>query len=242
MISILKKEINSFFASPIGYLVIGVFLVANGLFLWIFKGEYNILENGFADINGFFFLAPWLLLFLIPAVTMKSFSDEKKQGTLEILFTKPISQTQLVLGKYFGALLLGVIAVVPTLIYVFSVYQLGNPAGNLDLGSIFGSYAGLFFLMATYTAIGIFCSTLSENQIVAFILAICLSFILLYGFDLVNNAFFDSSYLWLNYIGFKTHYDNISRGVIDTRDIIYFSSVAFFFLYLTVVKLKKTHQ
>lgn len=242
MISILKKEINSFFASPIGYLVIGIFLIANGLFLWIFKSEYNILENGFADLNGFFFLAPWLLLFLIPAVTMKSFSDEKKQGTLEILLTKPISTSELVVGKYLGALLLSVLALIPTLIYVYTVYQLGNPSGNLDLGSIFGSYAGLFFLIASYTAVGVFCSTLSENQIVAFILAICISFVLLYGFDLVNDSIFEGDYPWLSNLGMKAHYNNISRGVIDTRDMLYFISLAFFFLYVTVVKLKKTHQ
>lgn len=242
MISILKKEINSFFASPIGYLVIGIFLIANGLFLWIFKSEYNILENGFADLNGFFFLAPWLLLFLIPAVTMKSFSDEKKQGTLEILFTKPISTSELVLGKYLGALLLSLLALIPTLIYVYTVYQLGNPSGNLDLGNIFGSYAGLFFLIASYTAVGVFCSTLSENQIVAFILAICISFVLLYGFDLVNDSIFAGDYQWLSNLGMQSHYNSISRGVIDTRDMLYFISLAFFFLYVTVVKLKKTHQ
>ena len=156
MLAILKKEINSFFASPIGYLVIAIFLLLNGLFLWVFKGEFNILDNGFADLQPFFLLAPWILVFLIPAVTMRSFSDEKKQGTLELLLTKPISTLQLILGKYFGAFVLILIALIPTLLYVYTVYQLGNPTGNLDFGSTLGSYFGLLFLIATYTAIGVF--------------------------------------------------------------------------------------
>ncbi|GLB52448.1 gliding motility-associated ABC transporter permease subunit GldF [Neptunitalea chrysea] len=241
MYAILKKEINSFFASPIGYLVIGVFLTASSLFLWVFKGDYNILDNGFADINGFFFLAPWLMLFLIPAITMKGFSEEKKQGMLEILFTKPISLPALVSAKFFAALLLTFIALVPTLIYVYTVYTLGQPVGNIDLGSILGSYLGLFFLICTYTAVGLFASTLSENQIVAFIIAICCSFLLLYGPELLSGLN-ESNPLLISSFGLKAHYNNISRGVIDTRDIIYFISFTFFFLYLTTVKLKKLHQ
>src|SRR5690606_4696304 len=146
--AILKKEFNTFFASPIGYLVIAVFLVLNGLFLWLFKGDYNILDAGFSDLSSFFNLAPWILIFLIPAITMRSFSDEKKQGTLELLLTKPISKFQIVLGKYFGALVLIIIALLPTLLYVYTVYQLGNPVGNLDMGSTLGSYFGLLFLVA----------------------------------------------------------------------------------------------
>ena len=172
MYAVLKKEINSFFASPIGYLVIAVFLLLNGLFLWLFKGEFNILDYGFADLSSFFMLAPWILIFLIPAVTMRSFSDEKKQGTLELLLTKPISLINIVLGKYFGALILIVISLLPTLLYVYSVYELGNPVGNLDIGSTMGSYFGLLFLVAAYTAIGVFSSTLSDNQIVAFITSV----------------------------------------------------------------------
>ena len=172
MFSILKKEINSFFASPIGYLVIAVFLLLNGLFLWLFKGEFNVLDNGFADLSSFFLLSPWIFIFLIPAVTMRCFSDEKKQGTLELLLTKPIGHMQLVLGKYFGALILVIIAILPTLLYVYTISKLGNPEGNLDMGSIMGSYIGLLFLAAAYVAIGLFASTLSDNQIVAFIVAV----------------------------------------------------------------------
>ncbi|MFV9550704.1 gliding motility-associated ABC transporter permease subunit GldF [Algibacter sp. PT7-4] len=236
MLAILKKEINSFFASPIGYLVIAIFLVLNGLFLWLFKGEFNILNYGFADLSSFFLLAPWILIFLIPAVTMRSFSDEKKQGTLELLLTKPISHFNIVLGKYFGALILILIALLPTLLYVYTVYQLGNPIGNLDLGSTLGSYFGLLFLVASYTAIGVFSSTLSDNQIVAFITAVFICFIFYIGFEGV--ADFISSQL-IEQIGMSFHYKSISRGVLDTRDIIYFLSITLFFLFLTKLNINR---
>src|SRR5690606_30245484 len=181
MFAILNKEINSFFASPIGYLVIAVFLLLNGLFLWLFKGDFNILDSGFADLSTFFLLSPWILIFLIPAVTMRSFSDEKKQGTLELLLTKPISTLQIVLGKYFGAFILIVIALLPTLLYVFTISKLGAIEGNLDVGSVMGSYFGLLFLVAAYTSIGIFASTLSDNQIVAFIIAVFICFFFYFG-------------------------------------------------------------
>ena len=229
MLAILKKEINIFFASPIGYLVIAVFLVLNRLFLWVFNGQFNILDNGYADISSFFLLAPWILIFLVPAVTMRSFSDEKKQGTLELLLTKPISHFKIVLGKYLGAVILVFIAVIPTLLYVFTVYQLGNPVGNIDIGSTLGSYFGLLFLIAAYTAIGIFTSTLSDNQIVAFISAVFICFIFYFGFDGIAdyNLFgnFDVSQL-----GMSAHFKSMSRGIIDTRDLVYFASIALFFL------------
>ena len=155
MIAILKKEFNSFFASPIAYLVIGVFLLINGLFLFIFKDDFNILNAGFADLNPFFYLTPWVFIFLIPAITMKSFADEFSNGTIELLKTKPISNWQIVLGKFWAALLLVVIALLSTITYVYTVYQLANPIGNIDFGATIGSYIGLFFLAATYTAIGL---------------------------------------------------------------------------------------
>jgi ABC-2 type transport system permease protein len=230
MFSILKKEINTFFASIIGYLVIGLFLTINGLFLWFFKGEFNILDNGFADLNSFFLLAPWVFVFLISAVTMRSFSDEKKQGTLELLLTKPISPVKIVLGKYFGALLLIVIALLPTLLYVYSVYQLGNPIGNLDMASILGSYLGLLFLAAAFTAIGVFCSSLSDNQIVAFISSIFICLLFYIGFEGIGD-FLSSSLI--EQLGMNVHYKSISRGVLDTRDIIYFICVSVLFLLFT---------
>jgi len=235
MLALLKKEINTFFASPIGYLVIAIFLILNGLFLWVFKGEFNILDYGFADLSAFFLLAPWILLFLIPAVTMRSFSDEKKQGTLELLLTKPISHLNIVLGKYFGALVLILMALLPTLLYVYTVYQLGNPTGNVDLGSAFGSYLGLIFLAGAYTAIGVFCSTLSNNQIVAFIVAVFICFIFYIGFEGVTE--FTSNTI-VEQFGMNYHYKSISRGVIDTRDIIYFLSIILLFIILTKLGIK----
>ncbi len=237
MLPILKKEITSFFASPIGYLVIGLFLVVNGLFLWVFGGDYNILDAGFADLNPFFELAPWVLLFLIPAVTMRTFSDELKQGTMELLVTKPLSLRSIVLGKYFGAVLLIFLALLPTLLYIVAISSLGNPTGNWDVGATLGSYLGLLFLVLAYTAIGVFASTLSENQIVAFIIAIFLCFIFYFGFEGLAsvNASFDISYL-----GLKAHFASISRGVIDTKDVIYFLSIAALFVSFTVIKLRKS--
>jgi len=234
MLAILRKEINSFFASPIGYLVIAIFLLLNGLFLWLFKGEFNILDYGFSDLSPFFLLAPWILIFLIPAVTMRSFSDEKKQGTLELLLTKPISHFNIVLGKYFGAFILILIALIPTFLYVYTVYQLGNPVGNLDMGSTLGSYLGLLFLVAAYTAIGVFASTFSDNQIVAFISAVFICLLFYIGFEGI--ADFTSSN-FIEQLGMSTHFKSMSRGVLDTRDIIYFLSITIFFLMLTKLNL-----
>ncbi len=234
MLAVLKKELNSFFASPIGYLVIAVFLVINGLYLWVFKGDFNILNAGFADLNSFFFIAPRFFLFLIPAITMRSFSDEFRLGTIEILKTKPLTDWQIVLGKYFGALLLIIIALLPTLIYVYSIIQLGNPVGNIDIGSTIGSYIGLLFLASAYTSVGLFTSTLSNNQIVAFIMAVMISFFLFYGFEALADLGISET---LRDFGMNTHFKSISRGIIDTRDIVYFISIALFFLFLTKLKL-----
>lgn len=239
MFSILKKEINSFFASPIGYLVIAVFLLLNGLFLWLFKGDFNILDNGFADLSSFFLISPWIFIFLIPAVTMRSFSDEKKQGTIELLLTKPISSLQIVLGKYFGALILVIISIIPTLLYVYAISKLGNPEGNLDLGSITGSYIGLLFLAASYCAIGIFASTLSDNQIVAFIIAVFLCFFFYFGFEgLANYRLFGDAF-YIEKLGMDFHFKSMERGVLDTRDLLYFLSVTAFFIVLTKLNIKK---
>lgn len=236
MFPILKKEFNSFFASPIAYLVIGVFLLINGLFLWVFQDDFNILNAGFADINNFFYLAPWVLLFLIPAITMKTFADEFSTGTIEILKTRPVTDWQIVLGKFWAALLLVSIAIIPTFVYFYSVSQLGNPAGNIDLGSTLGSYIGLFLLSGAYAAVGLFTSTLSKNQIVAFILGVLIVFFLYYGFDAVSNLFGSSSYT-VQLLGMNEHFKSISRGVVDTRDILYFLSIIVFFLFITKQKL-----
>lgn len=240
MFAILKKEISSFFSSAIGYLVIGLFLVVTGLFLWVFQGPFNITETGFADLAPFFQIAPWIFIFLIPAITMRSFSEEQKVGTLELLLTKPISKLQLTLGKFLGAFALIMLAIIPTLIYVVAIYQLGNPVGNLDVGVTIGSYIGLMLLAATFTAIGIFASSLTDNQIIAFIIAVFLSFFLYFGLEGIA-AFSTTSSVrdFINSMGIQSHYTSISRGVVDTRDLIYFISVTAFFIIITMMKLHK---
>ncbi len=236
MTALIKKEISTFFSGPIGYLVIGLFLVVNGLFLWVFAGDYNIFDSGFADLTAFFDLAPWVFIFLIPAVTMRAISDELKLGTMELLLTKPISLRELVMAKFFGAFVLIIIALIPTLLYINTISALGNPPGNWDIGSTIGSYLGLLFLASAYTAIGIFGSSLSQNQIVAFIISVFLCFMWYYGFE--GLASFSSAFD-LSYLGLKAHFDSIARGVIDTRDLLYFLSMTILFLGLTVFKLRR---
>jgi ABC-2 type transport system permease protein len=195
-----------------------------------------VLDYGFADLSAFFLLAPWILIFLISAVTMRSFSDETKQGTMELLLTKPISHLQIVLGKYFGTILLIIIALLPTLLYPYTVYQLGNPVGNLDMGSTLGSYFGLLFLIASYAAIGVFTSTLSDNQIVAFILSVFLCVLFYIGFEGISEI---TSSSFVEQLGMNYHFKSMGRGVIDTRDIVYFLSVSVFFLTITKLNLNR---
>ena len=240
MLALIKKEIYQFFASAIGYLVISLFLAISGLFLWVFPENYNILDYGYADLTPFFQLVPWIFLFLIPAITMRSFSDEIRLGTLELLLTKPISITGIVTGKYSGAIILIVLALIPTLVYVYGISQLAYPVGNFDGGVVTGSYLGLLFLAAAYTAIGVFASSLSENQIVAFITAIFISFVFYFGFEALAdlNILGETGNSIFTTLSLKQHFDSISRGVIDTRDLIYFASITIFFLYLTHLRLK----
>jgi len=223
--------------------VVGIFLVISGLFLFVFSGPYNILDNGFADVAPFFELAPWIFIFLIPAITMKSFSEEYKQGTMELLLTRPIGIWNLVWGKYLGAFFLCVIAIIPTFIYVFTISQLGDPVGNFDVGATLGSYFGLFLLAFTYTSIGLFSSALSQNQITAFIIAVFLCFFFFFAFEGLAgyNLFGDSAY-GIEYLGISHHYKSMSRGVIDTRDIIYFLSLITLFLTLTYLRVQPETQ
>ena len=240
MFALLRKEVNTFFSSAVGYLVIAIFLVLNGLFLWIFKGQFNILDSGFADLSPFFKIAPWILLFLIPAVTMRSFSEEKKQGTLEVLLTKPIKNWQMVVGKYLGSLSLIVIALIPSLLYILTIYQLGNPVGNLDIGSILGSYIALLLLCASYTAIGVFSSSITNNQIVAFLIALFLCFVFYFGFSgLANFDLLGTANTITEQFGMQLHYERMSLGVLDTRDILYFLSSILLFVSITIIILKK---
>lgn len=241
MRALLLKEINSFFSSIMGYLVMAVFLVSTGLFLWVFQGSFNILDSGFATLSPFFQLAPWIFIFLIPGITMRSFSEEKRQGTLELLLTKPISIWQLVWGKYLGAFVVVLLALLPTLFYVVTISKLGEPAGNFDGGATLGSYLGLIFLAATYTSIGIFSSSLSKNQLVAFIIAVFGCFLFYFGVEgLSNYALFGSNIYALEYLGISFHYESMSRGVIDTRDVVYFFSLIALFLAFTKFNLSKT--
>lgn len=225
MFAILQKEINSFLNSMIAYLVVGVFLVAIGLFLWVFP-ETSVLEYGYADMQTLFNLAPWLFLFLIPAITMRSFSEEKKGGTMELLLTKPITDIQLILGKYLACLFLVVLALLPTALYYYSVYSLGNPVGNIDSAAVAGSCIGLLFLAAIFTAIGIFASAITDNQIVSFIVAVAGCFLIYAGFDYLATVdiWGDSAY-FISYLGISYHYDALSKGLVDSRDILYFLSV-----------------
>ncbi|KAA1242602.1 gliding motility-associated ABC transporter substrate-binding protein GldG [Aquimarina sp. RZ0] len=239
MLAIIRKEINTFFASAVGYLVISIFLILNGLFLWVFKGQFNIPDSGFADLSPFFLIAPWILLFLIPAVTMRSISEEKKQGTLELLLTKPITHWQLVIGKYLGSFFLILIALVPSILYIISLYQLGKPVGNLDVGSTLGSYIALVLLCASYTAIGTFSSSVTNNQIVAFLMSLFICFLFYFGFSgLANYQLFGAMDYTIEQIGMQLHYERISQGIIDTRDIIYFFSLIGLFTFFAILKLR----
>ncbi|MBW7844898.1 MAG: gliding motility-associated ABC transporter permease subunit GldF [Bacteroidia bacterium] len=233
MYVILKKEIRSFLSSLIAYVVIAVFLVAIGLFMWVLP-EYNIFDMGYANMDTLFGMAPWVFVFLISAITMRSFSEEKKSGTIEILTTKPITDTQIILGKFFAGVILVLFSLLPTLLYFYTVYQLGTPVGNIDIGATWGSYIGLFFLASCFVAIGIFASVITDNQIVSFIVSmfLCYSFYALFdmfaNFNLLGT--FDSVVASL---GIKAHYDSMSRGVVDSRDLLYFLSLIVSFLWAT---------
>ncbi|MCF8379482.1 MAG: gliding motility-associated ABC transporter permease subunit GldF [Bacteroidales bacterium] len=228
------KEIRGFFSSVTGFLVVIVFILLNSSFMWIFKGENNVLENGYASLDSLFSLAPWLFLFLVPAVTMKMFAEEQKTGTLELLLTRPVSEWHIVLSKFFAAWALILISLIPTLIYFYSVYRLGNPVGNIDIGGTWGSYIGLLFLGGIYASIGIFASSLTDNQIVAFIIAVLLSFMVFIGFDLMAGIFENGQVSHLvEKMGIKFHYQSMARGVIDSRDLIYFLSMGFIMIYAT---------
>jgi ABC-2 type transport system permease protein len=239
MYALFKKEINGFLNSLIGYIVIIVFLVVIGLFLWVIPLQFNILDFGYASIDGLFILAPFVFLFLIPAITMRSFADERKSGTLELLMTQPLTDLQVILAKYFAGVVLVVFSLLPTFIYVVSVYRLGLPAGNLDMGGMWGSYIGLLFLGSTFVAIGIFASTLSDNQIVSFIIAVFLSAFFYIGFELFYSFILSGKVgLAIQSLGINAHYSSISRGVIDTRDLVYFISISVFFILLTKISLE----
>lgn len=241
MITLFIKEVAQFFSSLTGYIVVIVFLIINGLFLWIFPGNLNILEAGKASLSSLFFISPWIFLFLIPAITMRSFADEKKSGNLELLLTRPITEMQIVFAKYGAAVLVAILAILPTLFFFLSVLALQEPKMPMDTGATWGSYIGLIMIAAIYAAIGLFASSLTDNSIIAFILAVLLCFLVYAGFDMISYLNLESETgVFLTNLGIKEHYQSISRGVVDTRDLVYFLSLITLFLGLTRYKLKNS--
>lgn len=242
MFTLYLKEIRSFLSSLIGYIAIGVFISLIGIFLWVIpsdSGGSNILDNGFANIDPLFTIAPWVYLFLIPAITMRSFSEEKKTGTLELLLTRPLTDLQIVMAKYLAGFTLVMFSLLPTLVYYYSVHVLGLPKGNLDTGGMWGSYIGLLFLGAGFVSIGIFASSIAENQVIAFIIALLLCFFCYIGFDFIaQSGLFGKYDALFKSLGINDHYVSMSRGVIDTRDAIYFISVIALFNLLTKLVLE----
>jgi ABC-2 type transport system permease protein len=239
MFPLLRKEFNGFLNSLIGYIVIIVFLLVTGLFLWVFPLQVNILDFGFASLDGLFMIAPFVFLFLIPAITMHSFADERKSGTLELLMTQPLTDLQIIFAKYLAGLVLVVFSLLPTLIYFFSVYRLGLPPGNLDTGGMWGSYIGLLFLGSAFVAIGIFSSSVTDNQIVSFVLDVVLCAFFYMGFELLYIFILSGKTgLFIQSLGISAHFASMSRGVIDTRDVIYFLSLTAVFILLTKISLE----
>lgn len=239
MFALLKKEISGFLSSLIGYIVIVVFLVIIGLLMWVLPMQTNILQSGYAGLDPLFIMAPWVFLFLIPAVTMRSFAEEKKAGTIELLLTRPISDTQIILAKYLACIILVVLALLPTLVYYISVYNLGNPVGDIDNGQTWGSYLGLLFLTGGFVSIGVFASAITNNQVVSFILAVILCFFCYTGFAYAGQ-FLSSGTLgnMVQQLGISAHYSSMSRGVIDTRDVIYFISLSAVFILMSKTTLE----
>lgn len=233
MIQVLSKEFNSFLNSLIAYVVIGVFLVATGLLLWVFP-DTSVLDYGYADLTTLFSLGPYVFIFLVPAVTMRCFAEENKAGTLELLLTKPLTDWGIIIGKFLASFLLVLFALIPTVIYYYSVYKLGNPAGNVDTPGVIGSYIGLALLGGVFCAVGILASSITANQIVAFIMAAFLCFVLFSGFDsIAAMPVWASHALTIRQLGILYHYDALSKGLIDSRDILYFLSAIFLMLSIT---------
>jgi len=233
MYSILQKEIRSFLSSLIAYVVIIVFLIATGLFMWVLP-DNNVFDMNYANLDTLFTLAPWLFLFLISAITMRTFSEEKKNGTIEILTTKPVSDLNIILAKYFAGVILVLFALIPSLIYFYTVYKLGAPVGNIDVGATWGSYIGLFFLASCFVSIGLFSSVITDNQIVSFILSMILCYLFYNLFELIADfKLFGSWDSLVAGLGINAHYQSISRGVIDSRDVLYFISFIVVFILAT---------
>jgi ABC-2 type transport system permease protein len=239
VIALFRKEINHFFSSLTGYIVILLFLLVNAVTFWMWSDD-NILATGYANMDTFFQNAPYIFLLLIPAITMRTFAEEKSTGTIESLVTKPISETRIILAKYFAAVVLVIFAILPTFTYYISLYYMGNPVGNIDTGAVMGSYLGLLLLASVYISIGLYASSVTENQIVAILLSMALCFVMTTVFNWIGElTFFKAFNLLIMEMGIIPHYVSISRGVIDTRDVVYFISANAFFLLWTKTVLQK---
>lgn len=241
MLTIFKKEFNSFLNSLIAYIAIGVFLVITGYFVWISNDgqTQNVLDYGYADLSIFFSITPFVFILLIPAITMRAFSEEFKTGTIELLLTKPLSEWSLVLGKFLAAFALVVVSLIPTTLYYYSVYQLGIPKGNIDTAAVIGSYVGLILLGAVFVALCIWASSMTDNQVIAFIAGAALCFIFYYIISSLASLFGGSIQNIISYFGLDYHYNALGRGLIDSRNLLYFLSVIFVALYLTKLKISR---
>lgn len=240
MWNIFKKEFLSFFNTPAGYIILAIFFVGAALLLWVFPGEYNVLNAGYASIDGIFVMSPWLFLFLCPAVSMRLIAEERQQGTLELLLTKPIHKFTLVLGKFSAAWGVMLVAILPIILWYGSVYVLAEPMGNVDSGAFWGSFLGLVFFSAAYSAIGLFGSSLTSNQVTAFVVAALISFCMFYGFELISALFTDGVIsLYIKNMGIHAHYLSMSRGVLDSRDVLYMLIVTVLFLLLASLSLSR---
>ena len=233
MFSLFKKEVNSFLSSAIGYVSIIVFLLAQGTFMWVFNGSSNIFDMGESSMESFFINAPNVFLFLIPAITMRLFSEENRTGTIELLLTKPISDNKIIISKFLAGLFLVVLALLTTLFYYYSIYQMGKPVGNIDHAATIGGYIGLLLLGGVFVAIGLFTSSLFNNQVVSFLVSLIICFVFYLGFDAISSQLDAPLDLLFQNIGIKSHYLSIQRGVIDSRDLLYYISMTLFFLTLT---------
>ena len=233
MISILFKEIAGFFTSWVAYIIMAAFMLVTGLFLWVFP-ESSILGYGYAGLDSFFNIAPYLFIFLVPAITMRAIAEEKKEGTFELLATRPLSDWDILFGKFLACLAIVLLTLLPTLIYYFSIHQLGITNGNIDTGAVIGSYIGLVLLTSAFTSIGLFTSSLSNNQIISFTIAVFLCFFSFSGFDSISSIIsLQQIGSFLTELGINQHYQSVSRGVLDTRDLIYFLSFTALFLFLS---------
>ncbi|QJD77334.1 gliding motility-associated ABC transporter permease subunit GldF [Spirosoma rhododendri] len=239
MLAIFRKEINQFFSSPIAYIIMAVFLTAVGLMLWVFP-DTSLLDAGYADLSAFFSLTPYVLLFLVPAITMRTIADEVRSGTLEWVLTKPVSRWGVVGGKFLACWLLVLITLLPTLLYYLTLYQLGSPVGNIDSAGVFGAYTGLLLLAGVFVAIGLWASSLNDNQVVAFVLGVFLCFLLFVGLGAIASLpILGSAGYYVGYFALDEQYRALGRGLIDSRNVIYLLSLMAFFLWLTVNRLNR---